>query len=331
MKYKIHKRLGVLMPPLVVSAYKKNIIYAGMTDNPRQYATKKLFTSLKISLILTIISFFFFAWPIALIFLFGLFFGLQILFFVLVMLKADNRRKEIESMLPDALLLMSANVRAGMTIDKALWMSSRSEFGVLEEEFRRMASETLGGKSISNVFERMTNRVNSKIFKRASLLLVRGIELGGSLAKLLVEVSSDIRNSMLLQKEIDAATAMYTLFIVFASIFACPMLFAVSTFYVESSTDIWASQRQDMGPGAQTDISSMNIAESQIDINIVKYFATAAIFITTFFGALTIGLIQTGNVKTGIRYLPFFVIGGLLIYFLVYIGISSAFGGILTV
>ena len=67
---------------------------------------------------------------------------------VLIMLIADSRAAEVEKVLPDALQLMSANIRAGMTVDRAIWLSARPEFGIFEDEIKRVGAKTMGGKPI---------------------------------------------------------------------------------------------------------------------------------------------------------------------------------------
>src|SRR3989338_8958155 len=45
-----------------------------------------------------------------------------------------GRIKRIEEVFPDFLQLMSSNLRAGMTIDRAILMSTRPEFNPFDEE-----------------------------------------------------------------------------------------------------------------------------------------------------------------------------------------------------
>jgi len=82
--------------------------------------------------------------------LFFLFFGSAAIatpYFSLI-LAADARRKRVERYLPDFLILTSANLRSGLTIDKALLFASRREFGELSKLTRKAAYEIYGGKEV---------------------------------------------------------------------------------------------------------------------------------------------------------------------------------------
>ncbi|MFQ6055173.1 MAG: type II secretion system F family protein, partial [Methanosarcinales archaeon] len=126
--------------------------------------------------------------------------------------------------LPDVLQLISANVRAGMTVDKAIWLSARPEFGILEEEVRKVGAKTMGGKPINLALKEMSKKIKSKILDRTVKLIIEGIESGGDLAKLLDETSSNIRTTQSLRKEIRSSVMMYSIFILFAAVLGAPML-----------------------------------------------------------------------------------------------------------
>src|SRR3989338_4839333 len=54
--------------------------------------------------------------------------------YMILIVKSNKKSKEIELVLHDALQLMSGNLRAGLTTDRALLLSSREEFGHLKAE-----------------------------------------------------------------------------------------------------------------------------------------------------------------------------------------------------
>ena len=54
---------------------------------------------------------------------------LRILFYIWIDVQIFKRRIEIEEILPDFLQLASSNIKAGMTIDRALWYAVRPRFG----------------------------------------------------------------------------------------------------------------------------------------------------------------------------------------------------------
>jgi pilus assembly protein TadC len=69
-----------------------------------------------------------------------LFISLLVVFFYFDY-KIYQRTKEIEEVLPEFLQLTSANISAGMTIDRALWFAVRPKFGVLAKEIEEVAKK----------------------------------------------------------------------------------------------------------------------------------------------------------------------------------------------
>ena len=87
---------------------------------------------------------------------------------IMIILIADSRAAEVEKVLPDALQLMSANIRAGMTVDRAILLAARPEFGILEEEIRRVGAKTVGGKSIKVALLEIKEKIKSDILDKTS-------------------------------------------------------------------------------------------------------------------------------------------------------------------
>ncbi len=256
---------------------------------------------------------------------------IESLFFVFLYITADNRAKKIEDVLPDALFMISANIRAGMTVENAVMASAKPEFGPLEEEIRRMSAKTFGGASLNQAMVEMANRVRSTTLKRAVRLLVEGNSLGGQMASLLYEVGQDMRNVTQLKRELMNLTLMYTIFIVFSCVIASPLLFATSVYYTDLSETI--SSRVSINPnelpsGATGFLGKMGGAkdkDSKITGEDMKNFATACIIVTTFFSSLVLAQIRHGKLNPALRYIPIFMTAALVIFFAAQWGLKTMF------
>ena len=226
---------------------------------------------------------------------------------VAIILIADSRAAEIEKVLPDALQLMAANVRAGMTVDRAIWLAARPEFGVFEEELRRAGAKTVGGKSMKVALMEMTGRVKSDLLEKTFRLVIEGIESGGELAHLLEETAANARNIQGMRKEIKSSVTTYSIFIFFAAVLGAPALYAISLFFVQVMTKLWSPT---MLGGTSKVVSSIGgglmgrAGAPTISADQLFWFAVSSITVTTFFGSLIIGLIQTGKEKNGIKFIP---------------------------
>jgi flagellar protein FlaJ len=267
--------------------------------------------------------------------LFGILLGLAIglgsilITYLIFMFIADSRANEIEKVLPDSLQLMSANIRAGMTVDRAIWLSARPEFGVLEEEIKKVGARTMGGKPLKVALTEMTKTVKSKILNRTVKLLLEGIESGGEMAHLLEETAANIRVTQTLKKEIKSSVMTYSIFILFASVVAAPFLFSISLFFVEVMEKLWSPAVL----GSEVTGSTMGMGGifqkatgPQISASDLLWFAVSALSVTAFFGSMSIGLIQTGKEKNGLKFIPVLIITAIAILFLAGFFIRILFG-----
>lgn len=254
------------------------------------------------------------------------FIGFQGLVYIILVLTADSRAGTVEEILPDALLLMAANIRAGMSMDRAIWLSARPEFGPLEEEIKRVGRRVFGGKSMEEALLGMKTRVKSDIMDRAVRLITEGIKSGGQMAHLLEETASDIRNSQEMKKEVKSNVMMYSMFIIFASVLGAPLLFSVSLYFVETTNELWGAQMQGSQKGFEKMGGFIQMKGPQVTIGELQSFSIACILLTTISGALIIGLIQNGKTKTGLKYTPLMAGGGLAVFFVTKFLVSSIFG-----
>lgn len=261
--------------------------------------------------------------------LFGLlsgliFYGLVYMYFSFA---ADARARFIESMLPDNLQLMAGNVRAGMTIDKAIWLSARPEFGILEEEIRKAGGQTMGGKPLRKALLDMAGRFKSGIFQRAVRLLIDGMESGGEVAKLLEETATYIRTAQTMQKEINASVTTYIMFIILAAAFGAPLLFAVSIHFVDNLEKISIPNipTSPEGIAAAGEIGELRVQEKSVGTDELFYFAVAYLLITSFFSSMIIGLIKSGKEKGGIGMFPVIFVVGFVVFILARLAVRSLF------
>jgi len=328
---------SALIPQRIISDVNKLLQEADFEIPARKYLGLSLWVSYALTLVAFAIALTFTEFLESLVVAIISFVASEALFFLMLTIIADNRARKIEEALPDALQMISANMRAGMTIENAVLASVRPEFGPLEEEIRRVSTKTYGGMSMAQSFKEMGDRVRSAAMKRAIRLIIEGSALGGQMAQLLHEIARDLRELANLRKEIENATVMYTIFIIFSTVIASPILFATSIYYIEIN-ELIAKNIQTVSPGALPAEASSSqgafltqfipgtaSAEERITASEMTTFALTCIIVTTFFSALTLGMLRQGKATRGIKYVPFFVIGALLLFFLAHYGLAEMF------
>ncbi len=248
--------------------------------------------------------------------------------YVLISIAAEKRKKEMEKVLPDALLLMSANLKSGLSIEKAFLLSARDEFGPLAEELRKTAMEMFGGKPVEDALLDMESRIKSELFQETLKLLVDGIQSGGNTAELLESSAEDIRNSLELREEIGANIRMYVIFILMAAVVGAPMLFSISVYMSESTADMWSGVNlDDMPDSSEGAAIGLNFQEPQVDTAFFEEFSIMAIIAINFFAALIISEIKNANIKEGAKYIPPLIIVSLTLFFIMRNAIGGLVGG----
>lgn len=246
---------------------------------------------------------------------------------MVIIFKGDKRAAEVDKILPDALQLISSNIRSGMTIDRAIWLSARPEFGPLETEIKRVSTEILGSATIPDALSSMIMRIRSKSLDRAIRLINEGLHGGGEMAKLLDQVSLDIRNFQTMAEEVKATTTTYAIFIMMAAVVGAPLLFAISTYFIEIVHTIFATRV--VSDVAVVSTGPLQLTGPSIEPGTVKTFALAALITISLFASLTVGLIRTGEERNGLKYVPLLVPAALAVFFITRFVVSSLFGSIL--
>jgi pilus assembly protein TadC len=239
----------------------------------------------------------------------------------------DKKASLIEDALPDALQLMASNLRAGMTPDKALLLSSRPEFGPLKVEIDIVGRKVALGKGIGSSLMEMANRVKSKRLLRAVELINSGLNSGGSLAVLLEATANHLREQFLVDKKIKASITMYSIFIFSASSMIAPILLALSSFLVEILKSTFSSVNI-----PSNSVSSIPIQAAQITISneFLMFIILAFLIINCLMASMLLGLIGKGKKRDGVKYFIPMILLALPIFFIVRAVISGVLGGLFT-
>lgn len=301
--------------PWYTKIIEKMAVYVEMKKDPREYSNFIILMGIIIGVVGFAVLLIVLNWIFAIVALFVCF-GLTLFtFYLILMLEADRRAKEAENALPDALQLMATNLRAGLTTDKAFLVSARDEFGVLNIEFKKVAKEIATGKDLVDALSEMSKRIKSDIVARTIDLITFGITSGGELAPLLEESAASLRQQLLTRKQIHASVMMYTIFIFIAVGFISPLLFSLSTVL----TEIMSSTLGSIGtiPPEVASNVPLTVASVTLNATFIKWFAIGLLIVSAILSSLVLGLINSGEEKDGIKFIPILLACGLVMFFVV--------------
>jgi flagellar protein FlaJ len=228
------------------------------------------------------------------------------------------------------------NIRAGLTTERALILTARPEFGILERELKRAGKEILAGTDLKEAMGGISKRIKSRQLETTLRLIVDGIRSGGELASLLEQTASDIRNTSIMEKEVKANVMMYVIFIFFAVGLGAPLIFGISTHLVEVLTE-QMSHFEGIDLPSYEDIKTkgvmpfgtfsgiQGITSVSIDPEFLILFAIMSMLMTSFFGGLIIGIIKDGEEKYGAKYIPVLMTLSIVIFFVTRIIAATVF------
>jgi Flp pilus assembly protein TadB len=256
----------------------------------------------------------------------------MVVIYVLLEYKIDGRKTKLEEMLPDFLQITAANLRSGVALDRAMLLAAKPEFTYLSDDVKEMNRRVFGGESFETALKTFASRYRSYQLSHAVKMILEGLRYGGAVADLLLQISKDMRSQQLMQKEIAGQMFMYSIFIVFAGLIAAPVLYGLTSQMIVTTDTVWKGILAQNPGGLPTEgISFLKPSPPQITPSEYHDFSIAAIVVITAFASLIVSAISNGSAMRGIRYLPVFVILGVVIFLVMVTlvsGIFSSIGGI---
>ncbi len=323
----LKQRIYTIFSKLVPFAYRKHLkeqlMYAGIKEAVEGWLGSATLLSFLLFLIVVFMPYTLYQ-RFELLYLLigiGVFLLIEFSFYILLYFKVEDRTKRIEEVLPDALQLISANLRAGMAPYQALKLSARKEFGPFKEEIEHATALALGTESFSEVLLGIGKRVKSDMLERALNLFTTAMRSGGHLAQLLEELSRDIAETRSLKKELVTNTRTYVMFIMFTIVIGTPLLLAIAIHFVDVITGI-----QEAGPTGAGFGMAFLAGEITITADFLIKVSVVLLAVTSVLAAMLMGVIQEGKSKYGLKYAPFVMIGSFAVFFIVRHFIGSFLG-----
>ncbi len=238
--------------------------------------------------------------------------------------KVFTRVRQIEEILPEFLQLVSTNVKSGLSFEYALWYSMRPKFGILTTEMQFVLKKVMTGHELGDALEEFAAKYNSPALSRTIHLIIGELDSGGKISHILDSVVTNLKNNQKMRAEMSASAVTYIIFIGAVVIVISPALFALSfnllAFIQEFVTKLAATGGADQAP-FKINPESMNLDEFRI-------FSAVAVSLIGVLSSMIVAVIEKGDVRAGLKYIPVFLIGSAICYFLASVILESIFGGI---
>ncbi|MFW5990719.1 MAG: type II secretion system F family protein [Candidatus Nanoarchaeia archaeon] len=241
-------------------------------------------------------------------------------------IKIYQRTKQLEEVLPHFFEVLSSNLKGGLPFDKAMWGAIKPEFGILANEIGIAAKKVMTGHDIENALMEFSDKYDSPMLKRSIDLLVGELQEGGSVAPIIDKIIENFEKTKELKEEISASVLGYVIFISIVVMVIAPALFSLSKGLFEiikSVVNVLATSL-----GSSDNPIGMDITEIKLDKEIFDTFSHVSLLIIAFFASLIVSIIERGNIKGGLKYIPLYIVSSQLLYLVLSKIIGSVFGGI---
>ena len=327
------------VPRKIIPNLKGYMLKAGFSEVPY-----KLFGMLfYVSAFITTLIFITFIFPyisagkysILLVYLysFGSWFVVQLffaVFFIMVVyfyldLRIYHRTRLMEEQLPDFLEVVSANLKGGMTFERALWGAINPRFKVLSNEMARTSKKVMTGYDLSKALIELGGNYDSLMLKRTMDLIISEVESGGNVAELIDRLVDNLKETKELKDEMAASAIAYMIFISIIVVVISPLLFALSFHLLK----ILVGFVNKLSATTQN-VRALPFVFSKISVNVEDFrkFSMIALFVISLFSSLIVAIVEKGQIKAGIKYIPIYVIGSTFFYFIFMKVLGSVLGGI---
>jgi flagellar protein FlaJ len=225
-----------------------------------------------------------------------------------------SRAKKMEKVLPDFLLLIASNMRAGMTPFTAFIRAARPEFGELSAEVIAASSNLGATASLNDALDELSKRFDSIILRRVVVVFKKGVHAGGKLASLLVSSAEEIRKIHDLQAELVISTRTYAIFLGFIVIIIMPFLLSISGQFVAMFLQVKA-QTAAVGTGGTRAVPmfSGDILVTPEEMTNLGYFS---LVMTSILVSCLAGVLMSGRALDGVKYAPLFIVASIIMFFI---------------
>lgn len=326
-----YRRVGNVLPPGLIKWAKDRLRWAGRKEDARIWLGKAGILSFldgAIAMMSYIILYDPIATPLTASIALGLFLAgflvTSLLFYIKLFSDITDRTARMEKVLPDFLLLMVSNLRAGVTPFAAYVKSARPRFGDLYFEIRKSAAKASASASVVDALEEVGHNFNSHMFNRTVNLFAKGIRSGGRLSILLGASAEEVRRIQDLQAELISSTRIYKIFLAFMVVIILPFLLSISTIFVTVFISIGASAGDTSAvlPNVPTFSGRILITPNQM-----MQVSLGTLILTSLLVSGLVGIIARGNLVFGLRYFPLFAIASVMFFFFSEQIISTMVGG----
>ncbi len=221
--------------------------------------------------------------------------------------RRDQIRARVEEKFPDFLRDLAEYWKGGLSMTVAIQTLAKGEYGNLNDEVNKMASQISWGVSFGEVLEMFTERVTSPIVTRAVRMVDEANRAGGRISDILLAASYDAKEIKALETERRQEVGSYVT-VIYASFFVyLGIILVLASTFIPAIVDSSASTG-----GGSMSIGNLTIREmNEVWISTMFLYS---LMVQGIGNGLAAGFMSTGRLYSAFSRASFLLLLGWFIF-----------------
>lgn len=203
-----------------------------------------------------------------------------------------QKKKQIQYRLPNFLIEVSDSLATGATIFDAIKVASKSHYGRLSGEIRKMRSQLSWNIAVKEILIDFADRMKSAIIHRIVISLNKGLVMGGNTPKIFKAAAIEVGQVNRLENQRKATMSIYTVVILVCFFVFLAIIIIMNLTIFKSFFDLQGKQVGRMAGVIFTSIDRMEL----------KYSLYGFVFVQSIGAGILSGFMMDGRLSSGIRY-----------------------------
>ena len=230
--------------------------------------------------------------------------------------RRDQNRARVEDKFPDFLRDLAEYWKGGLSMTVAIQTLAKGEYGNLNEDVNKMASQISWGISFGEVLDMFTERVTSPIVTRAVRMVDEANRAGGRISDILLAASFDAREIKALETERRQEVGSYVT-VIYASFFVyLGIILVLAQTFIPAIVDSAAAT----GSTGSMSIGNLTIREmNEVWISTIFLYS---LVVQGIGNGLAAGFMSNGRLYSAFNRASFLLLIGWFVFELTGIGTS---------
>ena len=230
--------------------------------------------------------------------------------------RRDQNRARVEEKFPDFLRDLAEYWKGGLSMTVAIQTLAKGEYGNLNEDVNKMASQISWGISFGEVLDMFTERVTSPIVTRAVRMVDEANRAGGRISDILLAASFDAREIKALETERRQEVGSYVT-VIYASFFVyLGIILVLAQTFIPAIVDSAAAT----GSTGSMSIGNLTIREmNEVWISTIFLYS---LVVQGIGNGLAAGFMSNGRLYSAFNRASFLLLIGWFVFELTGIGTS---------